>query len=161
MKIESAHDVFWLARYAHNTIDPLITAAQQYDPSATLENQMSFCHADSPHFGQSHLTIIVRAKSQPNRIMAYSTSRLITTPEQVDAEATKVQAFIDAEQAKIEEEHDSAALYAIEYNASLEAADSEADAAWELQQDRIRERADIERDEHDHDIELQNVAAGN
>lgn len=155
MKIESAHDVFWLARYAHNTIDPLITAAQQYDPSATLEIQMSFCHADSPHFGQSHLTIIVRAKSQPNRIMAYSTSRLITTPEQVDAEAAKVQEFIDAEQAKIEERHDLEVFYGVEEDTEAEARD------WELREDRLRERADIERAEHDHDIELQNEMAGN
>ena len=155
MKIESAHDVFWLARYAHNTIDPLITAAQQYDPSATLEIQMGFYHADSPYFGQPHLTIAVRAKSQPNQIMAYSTGRLVATTAQVDAEATKVQAFIDAEQAKIEERHDLEVFYGVEEDTEAEVRD------WELRQDRLRERADIERAEHDHDIELQNIAAGN
>ena len=155
MKIESAHDVFWLARYAHNTIAPLITAAQQYDPSATLEIQMGFYHADSPYFGQHHLTIAVRAKSQPNQIMAFSTGRLVATTAQVDAEAAKVQEFIDAEQAKIEERHDLEVFYGVEEDTEAEARD------WELREDRLRERADIERAEHDHDIELQNIAAGN
>ena len=152
MKIESAHDVFWLARYAHNTIDPLIKAAQQYDPSISLNVGMDFAHDKSPFTKEFSVAVTAHWERPLMFLQSYG----LTTTAQIDRVAATVQEFIDAEQAKIEERHDLEVFYGVE-----EARQAEEDAAWELQQDRIRERADIERAEHDHDIELQNIAAGN
>lgn len=152
MKIETAHDVFWLARYAHNTIHPLIKAAQQYDPSIRLGIELRFEEKFTWLPNGACLNII---SHWDGRLM-FLHENWLTSKTQVDKAAAKVQEFIDAEQAKIEERHDLEAFYGVE-----EARQAEEDAAWELQQDRLRERADFERDEDAHDIELQNIAAGN
>lgn len=36
------HEVFWLARHAHNTLAPLIKDAQEVDPSIRLSIEMRF-----------------------------------------------------------------------------------------------------------------------
>lgn len=144
----SDHDVFWLARYAHNTLAPLIKAAQQYEPSVTHSIEMAFDHADAPYHKQPHLTIYVRAQNQPHTILARD--YVSTSTADIDRVAETVQTFIDKEQAALEAAADAAAEV-----------DAAADDDFEFQMERQRERADIERDEDAHDIELQNEMAGN
>jgi hypothetical protein len=151
--IESAHDVFWLARYAHNTLDPLVKAAKQYDPTIQWSIELVFADKDSHFAKDNHIDLKAHWKRDRPIMLFQSTHRY--TKADVDAVAAKVQAFIDAQQAILEAEHDAEALYAIEQADILAAQD------WEYQQERRAERADIERDEHDHDIELQNEMAGN
>lgn len=147
----TAHDIFFLARMAHNTLDPLFKAARQYEPSVFPRIEMDFGGTDGPYHGYHHITIVSHWKREGMFLQSVA----LTSKDDIDKVAAKVQVFIDAEQAKIEAEHDAAALYAIEEDTEAEARD------WELQQERIRERADIERDEDAHDIELQNEYAGN
>lgn len=151
MKIETAHDVFWLARYAHNTLDPLFKAARQYEQGLYPRIEMDFCSTNAPYHGYPHITVTSHWK-RPGMFLQ---EICLTTKADVDRAAAKLQAFIDAEQAKIEEQHDLEAFYNLGEDTEAEARD------WETRQDRLRERADIERAEHDHDIELQNEMAGN
>ena len=101
------NDTFWLARYAHNTLAPLIEAAKQYEPSISLHIELTFDIERSYRAAGSFLT--VRAhwdRKQP--LMLLRTSDL-TTKEGVDKVAAEVQKFIDTEQAALEAAHDAAA----------------------------------------------------
>lgn len=48
------HEVFWLARYAHNTLAPLIKEAQTIDPSIRFSIEMRFENANT-EFGDGHV----------------------------------------------------------------------------------------------------------
>jgi hypothetical protein len=125
-KIETAHDVFWLARHAHNTLAPLITAAQQYEPSINLHIEMNFCDANSPFSKNNSIGV----DSHWKRGGMFHQGIQITTQAQIARIAAKVQDFIDAEQAKLEEAEDVKAVQ-----------------EWERQQERAAERADFERED--------------
>jgi hypothetical protein len=93
----SAHDVFWLARYAHNTLDPLFKAARQYDPTIHFILNLNFA-ADHPVYKADSLGIYGHWAGDG---MFIYRPRMSTTAE-VQAVAAWVQEFIDAEQAKLE-----------------------------------------------------------
>ena len=105
-KIESAHDVFWLARYAHNTLDPLFKAARQYEPSLYLVMQMNFSGATL-----TENSVSVFGHWDRDRMFLYAPT--LRTTAGVDKAAAKVQKFIDTEQAKLEAAHDAAVSYFI------------------------------------------------
>lgn len=149
------HEVFWLASHIHNKLQPLIAAAQQYDPSTRLKVEMQFAPA-SEHILAGTVAASIYQGDTSTGITSLGHTWSMRDKAELQPLVAKVQAFIDAEQAKIEEQHDLEAFYGVE-----EARQAEEDAAWDLQQDRIRERADIERAEHDRDIHEQNVMAGN
>jgi hypothetical protein len=110
-KIESAHDVFWLARYAHNTLDPLFKAAKQYDPTIQWSIELTFADKDSQYAKSNHVTLRAHwAREQP--IMLFQVPHLYDKGG-VDGAAAKLQAWIDAEQAKLEAAHDAAVSYSI------------------------------------------------
>jgi len=94
------HEVFWLARYAHNVIAPIVAEARKYEPSTQFDIEMSFCNEDSPFHKANHVTVWVRAKGQPNDHVAHET--VTTTRAQVDALAVRVQEFIGIRQTKAE-----------------------------------------------------------
>lgn len=153
---ENPNDTFWLARHAHNVLAPLIEAARQYEPGIHYGIILRFDVEQTYRRAGSYLEIHAHW-TRPSMLL--HESNLITT-QQIAAVAAKVQTFIDAEQVKLEEAEDAAAE-ALAYEAMLAEADAAADQAWDAQLERAAERADIERDEHYHDIELQNEMAGN
>lgn len=148
---QNPNDTFWLARHAHNVLSPLIEAARQYEPSIFFSIELNFDVERTYRHAGSYLDIIAHW----DRDGMFLHENSITTNAQVDAVAAKVQAFIDAEQAALEEAEDAKVQY------ELEQVDAAADRDWEFQMERAAERADIERADHDHDIELQNEMAGN
>ena len=95
-KIESAHDVFWLARYAHNTLDPLIKAAKQYDPSIWFKTELVFGRVTT--WNPTGFEVNIAAHWDGPLMFLHELG--LTTKAQVDKVAAKVQEFIDAEQAK-------------------------------------------------------------
>lgn len=111
-KIASAHDVFWLARYAHNTLEPLITAAKQYDPTIQWSIELVFADKDSHFAKDNHIDLKAHWKRDRPIMLFQSTHR--HTKADVDAVAALVQAFIDAEQAALEAAHDEAVVYVAE-----------------------------------------------
>jgi hypothetical protein len=90
------HEVFWLAKYAHNRIAPLIRAAKQFEPSTTLHIEMSFCDEEGPFHKQNHIGISSHWKRDGMLLQ----SGLLLTKEDVDRVANNVQRFIDEEQLK-------------------------------------------------------------
>lgn len=88
------HEVFWLARYAHNTLAPVVAEARKYAPSIQFDIEMSFCTEDSPFHKVNHVTVWVRAKGQPHSSVAHET--VMTTRAQVDALVERVRAKIDS-----------------------------------------------------------------
>lgn len=43
------NDIFWLARYAYNTINPLVEEAKAVEPSTTLYLELGFGHEYGAH----------------------------------------------------------------------------------------------------------------
>lgn len=43
------HEVFWLARYAHNTLAPLFAEVKAIEPSIRFSIEMAFQNPDRPH----------------------------------------------------------------------------------------------------------------
>lgn len=153
----TSHDIFWLARYAHNTLAPLVKLARDYEPSFTFSVGMNFDHPDAPYLKYHHLDIYVRAEGQSNTIL--TSTHAATTTDQIDGLAAKVRDFIQTSQAALEAAADAAAEADYD-DLGYEVSDEDIQD-WDAQQERIRERAEMERDEDARDIELQNIAAGN
>jgi len=92
MITETAHDVFWLARYAHNTLDPLLRQARELEPSLSFGIEMLF-NTEACPFTKTHHLII---NSHWNRGGMFIQTTTIRTPEQIDALAGKVGDWIAA-----------------------------------------------------------------
>lgn len=147
----NAHEVFWLARYAHNTLAPLIKAAQQYEPSIRLSIVSRF---DSQASNQA-IDNSIEAVAHWGRPGMFFMSGVIRDKNQLAHWAAKVQTFIDTEQAALEAKHDAEVQY------SIEQADAEAARDWEFHMERQQERADTEWAKDEYDSELQNEYSGN
>ena len=123
----SGHDVFWLARHAHNVLDPLIKVAQTYEPSIIFKIEMRF---DCIGGNNKPLSNAVEVMAHWDRGGMFFMSELLRDKSGLDRWAKFIRDFCDKEQAALEAREDAAA----------EARD------WDLKQERIRERADIEED---------------
>lgn len=53
---DNPNDMFWLARYAHNTLGPLFAQAKTIEPSLTYSIQITFADTESVHNG-NHLGV--------------------------------------------------------------------------------------------------------
>ena len=102
---QNPNDTFWLARYAHNTLAPLIEAARQYEPEIHYSIQVTFDVEQTYRAAGSYLAIHAHW-TRPLMLLHESN---LTTKADVDKAAAKVQTFIDAEQAALEASHDEAA----------------------------------------------------
>lgn len=129
------HEVFQLARYAHNTLAPLVDEARQYEPSVTLHIEMSFCNEDSPHHNYNNVGV----NSHWKRGGMFHQGICLTTAGEVDDIAKKVRDFITTEQQAAEELAEQERQFKLEADA----------------------REEAERAEYDRDMYLQNVAGGN
>ncbi|WP_346924636.1 hypothetical protein [uncultured Arthrobacter sp.] len=49
MTTPTDHDVFWLARYAYNTLAPLIAEAKSIEPSIRFSLEMRFPNTETHH----------------------------------------------------------------------------------------------------------------
>lgn len=49
MKTLTDHEVFWLARYAHNTLAPLFAEVKTLEPSIRFSIEMVFANPDRSH----------------------------------------------------------------------------------------------------------------
>lgn len=182
---KNPNDTFWLARYARNTLEPLIKVARTHEPSIHYNLTLGFDIERTYRLEGSALDIHVHWDR--NGMLVHQ--NWITTKDGVDLSARIIRDFIDTEQAALEAREDAAAeaqaateleadknaaeardfIAAKARDAAAEAAEDieafknmtpikivdsglyellEADAAeaqdWDLKQDRIRERADIE-----------------
>ncbi len=52
------HDVFWLARYAHNTLAPLMDEAKAIEPSIQFHLELAFADADSKFQQDNHVNFL-------------------------------------------------------------------------------------------------------
>lgn len=95
-KIGSAHDVFWLARHAHNILDPLFREARQFD--STIHFILNLNFADEHPVYKSN-SVGVYAHWAKEGMFIYQ-PHLYTTAD-VDKVAAKVQEFICSEQVAI------------------------------------------------------------
>lgn len=154
---QNPNDLFWLARYAHNTLAPLIEVAKQYEPSIHLKIEMEFTEGHKVYQGNSLGIMGHWVRTDMFMYRPFS-----TTKDDVDRAAKFIREWIDTEQAELEAREDAAAeaqaateaeadRNAAEARADLEvfygmeeARQAEEDAAWDLEQERIRERADID-----------------
>lgn len=93
------HEVFWLARYAHNTLAPLLKEAREYEPSMDFTIQMAFCNEDSPFHKYSHIVV----SSHWKRDGMFHLSTTLTDKGGVDHVASNVRDFIAKEQQEAEE----------------------------------------------------------
>ena len=51
------NDVFWLARYAHNTLAPLFAEVKAIEPSLQFHIEMCFADSDSKYQQNSHINV--------------------------------------------------------------------------------------------------------
>lgn len=93
---QNPNRTFWLARYAHNTLDPLIKQAKELEPSIQWTIELNFANQDSKHYKSNHISI--NGWWSRSGMFLYETH--LTLPENVDRVADKVQAFLDKETAK-------------------------------------------------------------
>jgi hypothetical protein len=93
-KIASAHDVFWLARHAHNTLDPLFKEARQSEPTIHFILNLNFA-AEHPVYKADSLGIMGHWDKEGMFIF----QPRLHTPEDVAKVAAKIQEFICSEQA--------------------------------------------------------------
>lgn len=56
MKTNTDHEVFWLARYTHNTLAPLIAEAKAIEPSIRLSIELAFANPSKP-FTHGHVNV--------------------------------------------------------------------------------------------------------
>lgn len=95
-KIESAHDVFWLARHTHNVLAPLFKEARQYDPKIHFIINLNF-QAEHPVYKEDSVGVL--AHWDKDDMFIYR-PRLSTTGD-VAKVAAHIQEFINTEQAAI------------------------------------------------------------
>jgi hypothetical protein len=86
------HEVFWLARYAHNTISPLIKEAQETDPTIRFSIEMRFENANT-EFGDGRVSLFAHWGRKEGMFL-YSTWN--TSKEDIDNAAAQVRRNIDA-----------------------------------------------------------------
>lgn len=84
------HDVFWLARYAHNTLAPLFAEAQQVEPTTKFDIDMNF-HNPSAELADGYINIYGHWKR--DGMFLYSTRSHSTAD--IDKLAVKIRADIE------------------------------------------------------------------
>lgn len=94
---QNPNRMFWLARYAHNTLDPLLKQAKEFEPSLHWTIELNFADQDSRHYKYNFINI--NAFWSRDGMFLYETHLVLS--ENVDRVARKVQAFIDKESAKV------------------------------------------------------------
>jgi len=52
------NDVFWLARYAHNTLAPLFAEAKAIEPSIQFHLELAFADTDSKFQKDNHVNVV-------------------------------------------------------------------------------------------------------
>lgn len=97
--MSNPNDIFWLARYAHNTVAPLIAEAQQYEKSISFKIELRFASADGSYPKTDAVNVL--GFWERDRPLMFLHENGLTTKEAVDKVAAKVQEFINAEQAAI------------------------------------------------------------
>lgn len=87
----TAHDVFWLARYTHNALQPLIVQAREVDPSIRFHVEMSF--DEGATHGQKFNNISVSSHWASHGMFLYEIC--LTTKEEVDRMADRMKKNIE------------------------------------------------------------------
>jgi hypothetical protein len=82
-------DTFWLARYAHNQLEPLFTQAKTIEPSLMFMISLTFADAGSA-YDRNHVSVY--AHWDRDGMFQYST--FLRTTADVDRLATKVKADV-------------------------------------------------------------------
>ena len=83
------NDMFWLARYAHNTLAPIFAEAKAIEPTLTYSIQLTFADVESVHNGD-HLGVYAHW----DRDGMFQYSPWLRTKGEVDFFADKVQADV-------------------------------------------------------------------
>lgn len=82
---DNPNDTFWLARYAHNQLAPLIAQAKAAEPSLTLIIQLTFADTESVYEGNS-----INVYSHWDREGMFQYVTWLRTTAEVDKLAAKV-----------------------------------------------------------------------
>jgi hypothetical protein len=83
----TSHDIFWLARYAHNTLAPVFAQAKAIEPSLQFQIEITFADEDSKFSHENHITIA----SHWGRDGMFQYSTWLRTKADVDRFAAKVE----------------------------------------------------------------------
>jgi len=81
----SSHDIFWLARYAHNTLAPVFAQAKTVEPSLQFQIKITFADEDSKFSKENHITVA----SHWGRDGMFQLSSWLRTKADVDRFAAK------------------------------------------------------------------------
>lgn len=82
----SAHYIFWLARYAHNTLAPILNQAKVIEPSIQFQIDMTFADAESVHSWAPHISV----SSHWSRDGMFQMSSWLESKADIDRFAAKV-----------------------------------------------------------------------
>lgn len=95
-KTLTSHYVFWLARYAHNKLQPLFNELREIEPSIYTEIGLRFPTSDSVYPGLNGIQVSVHWKREG--MFLHSSS--LRSADEIDALAVEVKA--DIEKLKLE-----------------------------------------------------------
>lgn len=98
--MKNPNDVFWLARYAFNTLNPLVEEAKAIEPSIQFHLELGFADADSEFQKDNHVNCV----SHWGRDGMFFQTWHHQTKSDIDALAKKVRAKVEALQAEAEAE---------------------------------------------------------
>lgn len=87
----NANDLFWLARYAHNTLAPLFNEAKAIVPTIQFHIELNFADADSAHNKYNSLNVA----SHWSRSDMFVHSICNQTKADIDQLAERVRADVD------------------------------------------------------------------
>jgi hypothetical protein len=91
MATPTVHDVFWLARYAHNKMAPLFAELKTLEPSTQFNIDMSFADATSVYQKDNHVTV----DAHWGRTGMFLQSGHMLTKADIDKLAEQVRAKVD------------------------------------------------------------------
>lgn len=86
MTTPTAHDIFWLARYAHNTLNPLFEQAKSIEPSIQWSTDITFGHEAAVYAKQIKMTV----SSHWGRDNMFQMTGWLVTKADVDQFAAKL-----------------------------------------------------------------------
>jgi hypothetical protein len=84
--MDTAHDVFWLARYAHNQLAPLFAQAEAIEPTLHFTIGLIFADKDLAVYEGNHISV----NSHWDRDGMFQWSPWLRTKDDVDRFAAKV-----------------------------------------------------------------------
>jgi hypothetical protein len=102
----AAQDLFFLAHYAYNTLNPLVDEAKAIEPSTQFSIHTVLGHENAVHWKVGHIEVALHWK----RAGMLALSSCLRNKTDVDLFATTLRTKIDKLKAPVEEERRTAAL---------------------------------------------------